>query len=745
MRAIFTINYITQWGENLFLVSDNDGTSHAMNFNDNFFWSCELEVESNFAYHYLVKAGERVRIEPFSHDLSFCRNNTLEEVTFLDSWQDYDSDNAFCTSPFQVMFPHKKPRCVGHCISTSRVTLRVKAPAIPPEYALAIVGSSLQLGSWQPHKAVRMMPADFPYWTVCLEPEGNFKFKFVVVDAESGELVAWEDGDNRELPVTFPHNSALVVTGLKFNNPLSKWKCAGTAVPLFTLRTASDFGVGDFADIPKLVDWAARTGQHMIQFLPLNDTTTIDSFHMSHPYNPISAFALHPIYVRPPEAGVLSDKKLMARFTQRAMHLNSMKSIDYKSVLQLKIDYMHAIYEDNAQAILEDEGFCDFVVANAEWLRPYAAFIILRDRNETHCFEHWGLYSVYDESRISAFLDAQSHEANFIFFYQYSLHKQLAEAVKYAHEHKILLKGDLPIGVSPHSVDVWCKPAMFDTSKQAGAPPDYFSHHGQVWGFPLYDWKVMEQDGYSWFKSRVRNMAQYFDCYRLDHVMGYSRMWAVPLGQNKGECGRYVPEIPDVPAQVNEVLWRQCGLNHLGAIVGATSMLACGENIGTVPAALECVLKQLSILTLEVQQLPRGGYPFRWPDTYPYMSVCSTSNHDMYGLRSWWRHNKTVAQQFYDLVLHHDFAAPDEITPDLCEEIIAQNLDSKSMLAIFPIQDWLSIDANLRNPDPDSERVNDPECVNETWNYRLHIPLETLVAASDFNKRVRMLIAQSGR
>lgn len=745
MRAIFTINYVTQWGENLFLVSDSDGTSHAMSFHDNFYWSCELEAGDDFVYHYEVKAGVRVRIEPFGHNLSFCRSNTLDEVTLLDSWQDYESDNIFCTSPFQIMFPRKRPRRVDKCVMPSHVTLRVKAPAIPPEYALAITGGSLQLGNWQPQKAARLIPADFPYWTVCLQPEGVYEFKFIVVDRESGELVAWEEGDNRELEVTFPHNSALVVTGLKFRNPLSKWKCAGTAVPLFALRTASDFGIGDFADIPKIVDWATRTGQHIIQFLPLNDTTSLDSCHMSHPYNPVSAFALHPIYVRPPKAGVLSDKKLMARFTQRAMHLNSMKSIDYGGVLRLKIDYMRAIYEDNIQVILEDVAFSDFVAANASWLRPYAAFCILRDSNETQCFEHWGAYSVYDEDKVSAFLEAQSHEANFVFFYQYTLHKQLAEAVRYAHEHNVLLKGDLPIGVSPHSVDVWCAPAMFDMSRQAGAPPDYFSQHGQVWGFPLYDWKAMEQDGYSWFKARVRNMAQYFDCCRLDHVMGYFRMWAVPLGQSEGACGHYVPCIPDVPIEVNELLWKQNGLNHLGAIVGATSMLLCGENIGTVPAGADDVLKQLGVLSLEIQQLPRDGYPFRWPDTYPYMSVCSTSNHDMNVLRSWWKHDYTAAQQLYDLVLHHDLTAPDEATPDMCEEILAQNLGSSSMLAIFPIQDWLSIDADLRNPDPDSERVNNPMSLDNRWDYRMHIPLETLVAAAEFNKRVRMLIAQSGR
>ena len=744
MRAIFNINYITRWGENLILVDDRDGTRHPMTYNDGFFWSCMLDVGPDFCYHYQVEGGETARIETLPHSLSFCKPD-LQEATFLDSWQEPQVADVSGTAPFKTLFPRKKGRQACDNVAPGHITLRVKAPLVPPEYVLAIVGNTPQLGNWDPQKGLKMAPSTFPYFSICMKPEPYMEFKFVVLDADSGELIAWENGDNHELTMLFPHNSALVVTGLSFSSPLSQWRCAGTAVPLFSLRSSSDMGVGDFADIPKLVDWASRTGQHILQFLPLNDTTSCDSYHNSFPYNPVSGFALHPVYIRPSLVGTLADKRLMARFTRRAMHLNSLKSIDYNAVLHLKIDYMRAIYSENHQAIHQDEKLGKFVKNNAFWLRPYAAYCILRNQLETEHFDRWGLYSKYDEQKISAFLEAHSSEAEFIYFYQYHLHEQLSEAVKHAHARKVLLKGDLPIGMSRYCVEVWQHPEYFDLEHQAGAQPDYLSTGGQAWGFPLYNWKTMEADGYSWLKARLRHMAQYFDCYRIDHIMGYMRMWAIEAGPRGSKRGRYLPEIPDVSLEINELLWQQLGTRHLTAIVGATAMLPCGENVGAAPAALDAVMKKLGILSLEIMQMPKFEYKFRWPDTFPYMSVCATSNHDMPVIRSWWKQDPEATQQFYELVLHHSNKAPAEATPDVCEEILAVNLNAKSMLAIFPIQDWLSIDEGLRNSDPESERVNDPASMQPHWDYRMHISLETVVAASSFNKKISMLIAQSGR
>lgn len=742
MRIIFNISYATRWGENLWLVSNIDNQSHKMRWNDGNIWSCELDVDSTFLYHYFFKSHEGNRVEQHEHRLDFLHGD-IDEITVVDTWQDEVFERVFDTQPFHTFFQRQRLPKASH-IKKQRVNLRVFAPMLTPSQSLAIVGSTKQLGHWEPHDALLLDDADFPYWTIALKPEEPVEYKFIVLDKATHDLIEWEKGNNRDLGAYGPHGHTIVVSGLVFQNPLPRWRFAGTAVPLFSLRSQSDMGVGDFADIPKLVDWACRTKQRVIQLLPVNDTTSFSASRDSHPYNPISAFALHPIFIRPSKVGSLSDRRQLADFTRRAMHLNSQNTIHHAAVLQLKEEYMRMLYQEHGKQLVKSCEFKRFLKEN-DWLRPYAAYCILRRHNVTDDTTQWGAYSKYEEEKISKLLNARQEDASFIYFYQFHLHRQLLEAAAYAHSHGVALKGDLPIGMSPNSVDVWQHPELFDTERQAGSPPDYFSKHGQVWGFPLYRWKVMEHDGFAWWKNRLRHIAQYFDLYRLDHILGYFRMWSIPRGETRGELGKYIPNLQEVSQSIKENVWLESGSFYLKALTSATAMLPCGEDLGVRLAGLPRVMRRLGILTIEMQRMPKGDCEFGETSQFPYLSVCTTSNHDMSVMRAWWKEDAAKTQRYYGQVLRQAGEAPADATAETCEAILQMNLNSPSMLAIMPLQDWLAIDERLRNPHPESEQVNFPSRAQAHWDFRFHLSLEALVAASSFNKRVALLVSSSNR
>lgn len=527
---------------------------------------------------------------------------------------------------------------------------------------------------------------------------------------------------------------------LKFDQP--GFRGAGTAVPIFSLRTAEDFGIGEFRDLRPLVDWAVSTKQTIIQLLPINDTTRNGGWRDSYPYSPISSFALHPLYIHLQDLGI----EPTPAFRKVQAELNSLAQIDYPKVYAAKIRYIRKAYDERGAKDLATAAYKRFHKENAFWLDEYSQFCAQRDNNEPE-FHSW---------------------------IQYHLDLQLSEEVAYARSRNISLKGDLPIGVSADSADAYFHPELFHLDSSAGAPPDFFSEDGQNWGFPTYNWDEMAKDNFKWWRLRLKKMASYFDAYRIDHILGFFRIWEIPVEETSGKFGHFNPAIPypleqikalDLPLEGlfhpdprhegcyqplispdrsqlawwaadtfntlyndfffrrNDDFWRRNAERKLAELLSASGMLACGEDLGMIPDCVPGVMDHWKILSLEMSCMDKGR-------PWPYLSVCATSSHDLPPLRM------ASAER-----------CGDDLEPWEIRRILLDHLLSASILAIFPIQDWIALDSKLRKADWRNERINQPADSDNKWRYRFHLPLEVLNSdeASEFRVQVESLIRDSSR
>jgi 4-alpha-glucanotransferase len=601
--------------------------------------------------------------------------------------------------------------------------------------------------------------------------------------------------------------SPIIIPCVRINdNPL--WKGAGTSIPVFSLKSEDDFGIGEFSDLKKFVDWAVKSGQSVIQILPVNDTTLTKTWKDSYPYSANSSFALNPIYINLRTIGKLKEQAEEEFFEKRRLELNSLPQIDYEKVLYLKTQYLDFLYAEYGKIHLQTTEFKDFFIANKSWLEPYAVYCFLRDKYNTPEFSRWK-ESIYTTDILDYYCSPENPSYNEIrkyMFVQFHLYKQLSDVKTYANQRGILLKGDVPIGLNRNSVDVWIHPELFHTDCQAGAPPDDFARDGQKWGLPTYNWVNMAKDGYSWFIERFKTMSNYFNAYRIDHLLGFFRIWEIPLQYNSGLMGRFNPALPYSKYEIeefgfhfiesrhtkpeigkaetdvlflkdsysdnrfhprilgyetdmfknlnkddrnaylklhedyfyrhNENFWYDNAMSKLPVLISSTDMLACGEDLGMIPSCVPIVMDKLRILGLEVQRMPKAlGSVIGNPTTYPYMSVCTTSTHDMSVLREWLQ-NEMPSNAI--LTAHSGDS-------DNCKKVIESHLASNSMLAIFPLQDWLSIDDNLKAIDPTKERINIPSDSENYWRYRMHLTLEELLCADKFNNTISKLLRAFGR
>ena len=568
------------------------------------------------------------------------------------------------------------------------------------------------------------------------------------------------------------------------------WKGAGTAIPVFALRSEDDFGVGEFLDLKKMVDWAVLTGQTFLQLLPVNDTTMFGTIDDSYPYNANSTFALHPQFINLPAAGVPVDKEYLKLQKQlNSFVKDGRPETDYVSVNREKRRLLRKAFDANWKSLSRTKAYRNFLAANREWLIPYSRFCALRDEFGTPDFSQWGEFAVYDEARLERWNKSHRSETDFNCFLQFHLDAQFRQVRDYAHSKGVVLKGDLPIGISRTSADAWQFPKLFNMDSQAGAPPDAFSADGQNWGFPTYNWEEMAKDGYAWWKARLRKMSEYFDAFRIDHILGFFRIWQIPVPEKSGLAGYFSPALPysadelrswgygnrmdrfiedphrpgwyhpridakdlgdlyiDFFYRRHNEFWKHNAMDKLSALLGSTNMLACGEDLGMIPACVPEVMQRLNILSLEIQRMPKDpAQTFADPARYPYGCVCTTSTHDMSPIRAWWEEDRSLSQRFYNEALGCGGAAPYFCEPWVCRRIVEQHLWSPAMLVILPLQDWLSISPELRyKGNPADERINVPAIPRYHWDYRMHLSLEELLAAKDFNTDVATLVKSSGR
>lgn len=905
MRATFQLRYPPQAGHQPMLSlpcpsRDDNTKSHHMRLADHEqgLWQCETEIEPTgeknvFSYMYLIE------IECDEHNLrEFGGMRTIatdsDNTQILDTWRDMASPEYALESQAiagNILRRDADTSLIFNNLQETKsvcVRLRIAAPRIAEGHRLAVTLYNEKVGTWIPRTPLPMATLQPPLWEIELSAgeEKEIRYKYTVIEDDTKVIVFHEEGAPRR--ITLPRKrTPLIVTDELFRYPQQPWRCAGVAIPLFSLRSRTGGGIGEFRDIRLLVDWARKTGLRVVQLLPLNDTTATHTWHDSYPYSAISVFALHPVYLNINDIGTIKSPVERQIVEQKQEELNKLEQIDYEAVEKLKWRCLGELYRQDKDAFLATPEYRAFYAVHASWLRPYAAFCYLRDLTGTADHRRWGRYAKLTPTLLDELCDPSTAHFDRIaihYFTQWHAHRQLAQAASYARSKGVALKGDIPIGVSPTSVDTWTLPALFDSESQAGAPPDDFTAAGQNWGFPTYNWRAMAADNHRWWRDRLRHMSLYFDAFRIDHILGFFRIWQIPSCQTEGLMGTFNPSLPftrdeletrglhfdhkrlctpyirehhlealfgvftnevkssylfqesdrcyslkehvntqrkitealalnddetpeirfkqeiiqrgllwlasevillpfgfvnDEPTWTprhsmhetrsfqelgeaqqrilcelyedffyhrNEKLWTQTALDRLPAIKKATRMLLCGEDLGMVPACVPDLMCRLGILSLEVQRMPKAtGKSFGLPESYPNLSVATTSTHDTTPLRRWWEEDPKRSQEYYTQILDNKGGSPFYCETWIARQIVEQHLHAPSMLAIFPIQDLLALSEKLRTPDARRERINNPANPHHYWRYRMHISLENLLEEHDFNKEIEELVSESNR
>lgn len=559
MKLTFRIEYRTAWGEELGVILDgNNSEPIILRTPNGEHWEGEAEMPDlpacvPVSYRYGVyRDGQCIRRESGTMAHLFCPGKKKNCHYILnDFWKDLPAESYLYSSAFSGDYQSETTIKVTASADGS-ITFRALCPCLHHKrQVLAISGDCPALGNWDIQKTVLMEEIQPNEWTITLNVstlEFPLSYKFVACNADSKQVEEWENHDNRMLNNPELKKGEIYLTPeTEVHFTSSARKVAGTAIPVFSLRSEKSFGVGDFGDLKKLIDWAAKTHQQAVQILPINDTTITHTWMDSYPYNSISIYAFHPMYADLKQMGNLKDKETAATFNRKQKELNALSAIDYEAVNRVKWEYFHQIFKQEGEKVLASKAFRSFFEANKDWLQPYAAFSYLRDLYHTPNFREWPQYSEYNAQEIEELCrpDTADYAHIAIYFYiQFNLHLQLLEATTYAREHGVVLKGDIPIGISRNSVEAWTEPYYFNLNGQAGAPPDDFSVNGQNWGFPTYNWDVMENDGYKWWMKRFQKMAEYFDAYRIDHILGFFRIWEIPMNAVHGLLGQFVPALP---------------------------------------------------------------------------------------------------------------------------------------------------------------------------------------------------------
>ncbi len=899
-KITFHLKFHTTFGQDLFitgnhpLLGDNDpAKALPLQYFNEEYWSVTIdlkETSSNqgvIVYQYILRNTDGTLSYDWGNDKQLDLGAiNAKEIHVIDAWNFAGYyENAFYTEPFtKVLLANAHTPLTVKTLRTTTHILKVKAPLLKKGETLCLLGSGQLFQNWNTENPLllrRNLGEDFFQIQLDLTKESfPIAYKYGVYDVDQNKFVRYEDGNNRVLydgvvkdKLSLIHDGFAVL-------PNNTWKGAGVAIPVFSLRTEHGLGVGEFNDLKLMVDWASKTGLKMIQILPINDTTATHTWTDSYPYAAISAFALHPLYLHL-DTLVKEDRKLQKQIAVEKAKLNALDVVDYQEVIQFKTKLIARIYEEQGAAVLSSTDFKQYFNDNKHWLQSYAVFCYLRDQYGTVDFNQWPAFRHYNESeieRLSAPDSAAYKEIALHYFTQYQLHLQLKEATAYAHSKGIIVKGDIAIGVYRHGADAWQHPDLYHMDAQAGAPPDDFAIAGQNWGFPTYNWERMQADGFAWWKQRFEQMSYYFDAFRIDHILGFFRIWSIPMHAVEGILGRFVPAIP---VHINEfqsrgisfdhhrftqpfihenVLWELFGydnelvkkeflnvdgfgqytlkpefttqrqveqyfntlekdeqhdkvkqglynlisnvllfedsegdLQHfhfrfnmestssfryldqhtqqqlkelyvdyffrrqddfwmkeamkkLPALKRVTNMLVCGEDLGLVPACVPDVMRQLGLLSLEIQRMPKDPKrSFFHPADAPYLSVVTPSTHDMSTIRGWWEEDKERIQQFYNNELGQSGEAPYYCEAWINTAIVIQHLYSPSMWTVFQLQDLMGMDAALRKEDPHSERINIPADPKHYWRYRMHVTLESLLQQDDFNSTLQGYIQQSGR
>ena len=557
MTVQFNIEYKAMFGEQIVVnIQTEEGELKLpLETTDGERWACDWCVESpekSYTYYYSVeREGRAVKTEwlMIKHQLEVNAKKAAA-YTLYDHWKTMPEDAFLYSSAFTDCINHQVPQVMKPETGSKIVRLIVRAPQLRDGERLGVLGADKALGAWNVQKILPMTQHTYNEWVADIDAthlEGrHLEFKFVAFRNAKNELL-WENSMNRTVDLPEMKAGELVSYELdQASFALYNRKLAGTQVPVFSLRTRKSAGIGDFGDLKTMIDFVASTGQKVLQLLPINDTTITHTWTDSYPYSCISVFAIHPQYADLHALPELKDAKARAEAEKTRAELNALDKIDYEKVNDFKINYLRQIFNQEGGKMMKTAEYKAFFQDTELWLVPYAQYSYLRDKNGTADFNQWPDHQVWDEAERKALADPKTaayKNVAFFYFVQFVLDRQMQEAHEHAKAKGVILKGDIPIGVNRNGCDVWTEPKYFNLNGQAGAPPDDFSANGQNWGFPTYNWFEMLKDGCQWWNRRFQNMARYFDAYRIDHVLGFFRIWEIPVHSVHGLLGQFAPAL----------------------------------------------------------------------------------------------------------------------------------------------------------------------------------------------------------
>ena len=594
MKVHFYLRYATKFGESFSLYLAN-GQKHTLEYlSDDFcFLSLELsaaQFPDGLAYSYSFHSADGLTMPEAnpgrSIDLAALKVANLEVFDFFNPMGLLE--NVFTTQVFSPAQPSHSGES-GHALVGAEVLtppldggfiFRIKAPLLKVDEVICLLGHGKALRNWDTTAPILLKNKGL-WWEARLdlsEAELPLGYKYGVWNARTNKFLGFESSGNRPIyAIQNPKSKAQSQTTILHDNfarlPLPNWKGAGVAIPVFSLRSNKSWGVGEFTDLPLLADWSKSVGLKLIQLLPINDTTATHTWMDSYPYASISAFALHPIYVNVAQVAGKKHTDILKPFLKKQKELNALEVVDYEAVLQIKWDILRQLYDLQKADWIKDAEYQAYYASNKHWIAPYAVFCWLRDSNGTSDFSQWSQYSKFNAAEIAQLITPlhpenpvdpaknkkssinHSDQIGLHLFVQWHLHLQLKAAADYAHAKGLSIKGDIPIGIYRYSCDAWVAPELYDMNAQAGAPPDDFAENGQNWGFPTYNWAKMKADDFAWWKQRFEQMSLYFDAFRIDHILGFFRIWSIPMDAVQGILGQFVPAI-----SVEEAEFRRAGI-----------------------------------------------------------------------------------------------------------------------------------------------------------------------------------------